>query len=188
MPGQASWSELDAKTLEQMAQGNMREALIGKSDLFDKNEEHVPEMVLDKWNAEMFDRVRPRYWKDPGSANALESDSEASQVAPLKTSATLQYDMVVIGGGAAGMVTAAAASIYGAKACMIERNVVGGDCLYTGCVPSKAFLKATKVFHSASNGESFGVETTVKLNFAKLMERMRQIRAEISHADAAEKF
>lgn len=97
--------------------------------------------------------------------------------------------MVVIGGGAAGMVTAAAASIYGAKACMIERNLVGGDCLYTGCVPSKAFLKAAHVAHAARTGADYGVDVgEVKVDFGKVMERMRRIRAEVSKSDSASKF
>ena len=53
--------------------------------------------------------------------------------------------MVVIGGGAAGMVLSASVSLMGGRSCMIEKNVVGGDCLYTGCVPSKAFLKAANI-------------------------------------------
>lgn len=147
-------------------------------------------MLLDKHNVEMFDRVRPRFWRDTSSAPNIDEESSNSEAIPTTARGKpLKYDMVVIGGGAAGMVTSAAASIYGAKACMIERNVVGGDCLYTGCVPSKAFLKSCKVYHSAKEGKSHGVEAAdLQLSFPRLMERMRQIRAEISKADAADKF
>ena len=55
--------------------------------------------------------------------------------------------MVCIGGGAAGMVTAAGTAYMGGKALMIERNLIGGDCLVTGCVPSKAFLKSANIAH-----------------------------------------
>jgi len=110
---------------------------------------------------------------------------KAGQKKPL-----LKYDMVVIGAGAAGLVTGAASSIYGAKTCLIERNLMGGDCLVTGCVPSKAFLKSCHVAHTCKNAEAYGVEIegTVKINFPKLMARMREIRAEISKADSANKF
>jgi len=98
--------------------------------------------------------------------------------------------MVVIGGGAAGLVTAAGCAIVGAKTCLIERNMMGGDCLVTGCVPSKAFLKACNIAHNVRNGDEFGIEIEgpVKINFAKLMERMRAIRAAISKADSAARF
>lgn len=101
----------------------------------------------------------------------------------------MKYDMVVIGGGAAGMVTAASAAIFGAKTCMIERNAVGGDCLYTGCVPSKAFLAAANAAHEAKNASKFGIEVGhVNVNFPKLMERLREVRAKISHHDSATGF
>lgn len=98
--------------------------------------------------------------------------------------------MVVIGGGAAGMVTGASSAIFGAKTCMIERNLFGGDCLFTGCVPSKAFLKACNVAYTVRNCAAFGIEVegTVKVDFAKVMERMRSIRAEISEVDSASHF
>lgn len=117
----------------------------------------------------MLDRVRPRFWDDPKTGD--------------------QYDMVVIGGGAAGMVTSASISILGGRAALIERNVIGGDCLYTGCVPSKAFLKASNIAHNVKNAAQYGIEVTeYKVNFPKVMERMRAIRAEISKADAAQSF
>lgn len=102
----------------------------------------------------------------------------------------MKYDMVVIGGGAAGLVTGASAAVLGAKTCMIERNLFGGDCLFTGCVPSKAFLKACNVAHMVKNCAAFGVEVegTINVNFAKVMERMRSIRAEISEVDSASHF
>lgn len=62
-----------------------------------------------------------------------------------------QYDMVVIGGGAGGLVMTAGCAVVGAKACLIERAAMGGDCLVNGCVPSKAFLQACKVAHSINN-------------------------------------
>jgi pyruvate/2-oxoglutarate dehydrogenase complex dihydrolipoamide dehydrogenase (E3) component len=98
--------------------------------------------------------------------------------------------MLVIGGGAGGLVTAAGSSNVGAHVAIIERNFLGGDCLNFGCVPSKAFLKAANVVHSARVAEEYGitVEGTIKTNFATVMERMRKIRAQISENDSAKRF
>lgn len=87
--------------------------------------------------------------------------------------------MVVIGGGAAGMVCSAASAIYGAKTCMIERGFLGGDCLVTGCVPSKAFIKASSVAYNLKNASNYGItfEGEIKVDFAKLMDKLKQIRA-----------
>lgn len=88
------------------------------------------------------------------------------------------------------MVSAAGGAISGAKTCIIERVFMGGDCLVTGCVPSKAFLASAKVAHKMRNAEEYGIEITgeIKVNFGKVMERMRKIRAGIAHHDSAEAF
>ena len=132
--------------------------------------------MLDKINCEMLDNVRPLEWVDPEI--------------PVQNANDKWYDMVAIGGGAAGMVTTGATAFLGGSALMIERNFMGGDCLVTGCVPSKAFLKSASVAHKLRNGAAYGleIEGEVKVNFGKVMERMRKIRAEISHHDSAENF
>ena len=61
------------------------------------------------------------------------------------------YDMIIIGGGAAGLTVAAGAAQLGAKTALIEKKKLGGDCLYYGCVPSKTLIKAAKVYHYAKN-------------------------------------
>lgn len=75
---------------------------------------------------------------------------------------------------------------------MIEKAFMGGDCLVTGCVPSKAFLKSASIAHKLRNGagEKYGLEIKgkVTVNFPKVMERMRKIRAEIAVHDSAENF
>ena len=98
--------------------------------------------------------------------------------------------MLVIGGGAGGLVTAAGSCNMGAHVALIERNFLGGDCLNTGCVPSKAFLKCANVVHAARNAEEFGIiiEGSIKTNFSTVMERMRKIRAEIAENDSAKRF
>jgi pyruvate/2-oxoglutarate dehydrogenase complex dihydrolipoamide dehydrogenase (E3) component len=97
--------------------------------------------------------------------------------------------MVVIGGGAGGLVTAANSVSYGIKVALVEKNLLGGDCLNTGCVPSKAFLKCANVAYNAKNASAFGVTVEeVKVDFPFIMERMRKIRAQISENDSAERF
>lgn len=95
------------------------------------------------------------------------------------------YGMIAIGSGAGGLITGITASSAGAKSCILEQNSSGGDCLNTGCVPSKAFIKSAKIAHSCKTADFYGVEVeSVKVNFPKVMERMRAIRAKISNADS----
>ena len=94
--------------------------------------------MLDPINCEMYDNVRPLEWVDPKMRPGLENQKF--------------YDMVAIGGGAAGMVTVGAAAFLGGQALMIERSFLGGDCLVSGCVPSKAFLKSANVAHKLRTG------------------------------------
>ena len=98
------------------------------------------------------------------------------------------YDLVAIGGGTAGMVASAGAAILGAQSAMIERALMGGDCLVTGCVPSKALIRAAHVAHEARNADRFGIETTVSVDFAQVMDRLRKTRAGIAHHDSAQGF
>lgn len=102
---------------------------------------------------------------------------------------TGRYNLVVIGAGTAGLVTAAGAAGLGAKVALIERNLMGGDCLNVGCVPSKAIISAARIAAAARNGGEFGIHTgEVNVDFAKVMQRMRALRAGISHHDSAKRF
>jgi len=94
--------------------------------------------------------------------------------------------MLVIGAGAGGLVTAAGSKGVGAKVAIIERQFMGGDCLVTGCVPSKAFLAAANVAHTVRKASDFGINIKgeIEVDFGKVMERMRKIRAEISENDS----
>ena len=98
------------------------------------------------------------------------------------------YNLVVIGGGPAGLVAAAGAAGLGAKVALVERDLLGGDCLNVGCVPSKALLRAAKAAHEARTAGRFGVTASVTVDFTAVMERVRQVRAELSAADSAERF
>lgn len=97
------------------------------------------------------------------------------------------YDLVAIGGGTAGLVASGGAALLGAKAALIERAYLGGDCLVTGCVPSKALIASAKVAHTARRAASFGVRTgPVAVDFPAVMERVRRVRADMGRHDAAE--
>lgn len=100
------------------------------------------------------------------------------------------YNMVVIGAGAAGLVTAAGAASLGAKVALIERHLLGGDCLNYGCVPSKGIIRAAKAIHYVRTSPEFGIAIGegVSIDFATAMKRMRLIRAGISAHDSARRF
>lgn len=100
------------------------------------------------------------------------------------------YDLVVIGAGTAGLVTAAVAAGLGAKTALVERNLMGGDCLNVGCVPSKGLLSAARAAAAVKNASEFGVHADggYRVEFAQVMERMRRLRADISPADSAQRF
>ena len=101
-----------------------------------------------------------------------------------------RYNLVVIGAGTAGLVSAAGAAGLGAKVALIERNLLGGDCLNVGCVPSKGMIRAARAAHDARDASRFGVEIACEpqVAFAGAMERMRKLRAAISDHDSAERF
>ncbi len=101
-----------------------------------------------------------------------------------------KYNLVVVGGGTAGLVSAAGAAGLGAKVALIERNLLGGDCLNVGCVPSKGVVRAARAAYDARNGKDFGVRLSCEPNvaFTAAMERMRKLRAGISGHDSAERF
>src|SRR6266567_3582942 len=100
------------------------------------------------------------------------------------------YNLVVIGAGTAGLVTAAGAAGLGAKVALIERNLLGGDCLNVGCVPSKGIIRAARAMHDVKTAGEYCIAGGERLtiDFPAAMERMRRIRAEISPHDSARRF
>jgi pyruvate/2-oxoglutarate dehydrogenase complex dihydrolipoamide dehydrogenase (E3) component len=100
-----------------------------------------------------------------------------------------RYNLVVIGAGTAGLVTAAGATGLGAKVALIERGLMGGDCLNVGCVPSKALISAARQAASIRDAGPYGVQSTPpNVDFAEVMQRMRRLRASISPHDSAKRF
>jgi pyruvate/2-oxoglutarate dehydrogenase complex dihydrolipoamide dehydrogenase (E3) component len=99
-----------------------------------------------------------------------------------------RYDLVAIGGGTAGLISALAAAGLGARAALLERSLLGGDCLNFGCVPSKALLRAARAAHDMRSAGAFGCRLDsfqASVDFPAVMERMRRLRAEISQHDSA---
>jgi len=124
----------------------------------------------DKHNLKLEENVHPRDWTNP--------------------TPSARYNLVIIGAGTAGLVTAAGAAGLGAKVALVERELMGGDCLNVGCVPSKALISAARTARAVRYADELGVQvpdgTTV--DFARVMQRMRQLRAEISPNDSAARF
>jgi pyruvate/2-oxoglutarate dehydrogenase complex dihydrolipoamide dehydrogenase (E3) component len=96
----------------------------------------------------------------------------------------------VIGCGSAGLISAAGAAGLGARVALVERDRMGGDCLNTGCVPSKALLRSARAAHEMRNSLPFGSGAPggVRVDFAVVMERMRGLQAEIGRNDSVERY
>jgi pyruvate/2-oxoglutarate dehydrogenase complex dihydrolipoamide dehydrogenase (E3) component len=121
-------------------------------------------------NRRLVETVHPVHWVNPEPAS--------------------RYHLVVLGAGTAGLVTAAGAAGLGARVALVERHLMGGDCLNYGCVPSKALIASSRAAAAVREAGRFGVRvppgTTV--DFPAVMERLRRLRADLSPADGAERF
>jgi len=100
------------------------------------------------------------------------------------------YDAIVIGGGAAGLTSAGIAANFGAKTIMIEKERLGGDCTWVGCVPSKTLIKAASVLHHAKEASKYGLSISLdNVDTGKIMKHVDQIRKEVyEDADRPEIF
>lgn len=101
-----------------------------------------------------------------------------------------RYNLVVIGAGPAGLVVAAGAAGLGAKVALIEKHLMGGDCLNVGCVPSKSVIRSSRTAAEIYDAKRFGIRLNaeVEVDFAAVMERMRRLRAGLSHHDSVERY
>jgi len=100
-----------------------------------------------------------------------------------------QFDVVVIGGGTAGLVTASGCARLGRKVALIEREKLGGDCLWTGCVPTKALVASAKLVHQMRHADAYGIEPhEPRVTPKSIMESMRAARHAIEPHDDPEKF
>ncbi|MFQ5877454.1 MAG: mercuric reductase [Acidobacteriota bacterium] len=101
-----------------------------------------------------------------------------------------RYHLVVIGAGTGGLVTAAAAASLGARVALIEKHLMGGDCLNVGCVPSKGIIRAARAWHEvAGAATTFGAPPAAGAgDFGAAMRRMRRLRADLSPVDSVKRF
>ncbi len=101
-----------------------------------------------------------------------------------------RYNLVVVGAGPAGLVAAHAAAALGATVALIERGLLGGDCLNIGCVPSKTLVQTSRVYAEMRNAEHYGarIPADIRVDFAAVMQRMRRIRARISRVDSIDRL
>ena len=121
----------------------------------------------DRHNRALIAQVHPAGWTNPKPAG--------------------RYNLVVLGAGTAGLVSAVGAASLGATVAIVERHLLGGDCLNVGCVPSKALLSAARIAAAQRAGGAFGVSGAgeVRVDFAAVMERMRRLRAGLAQHDSA---
>jgi pyruvate/2-oxoglutarate dehydrogenase complex dihydrolipoamide dehydrogenase (E3) component len=123
----------------------------------------------DQYNRALVANVAPPDWQNPTPAG--------------------RYNLVVIGAGTAGLVTAAGAAGLGARVALIERHLMGGDCLNVGCVPSKCVIRSSRLVGDLMSAEQLGVRVgAADVDFAAVMERMRRLRARLSVIDSAQRF
>ena len=125
---------------------------------------------MDNYNRELVQNVHPLDWINPQPAS--------------------RYNLVVIGGGTAGLVTAAGAAGLGAKVALVEKHLLGGDCLNVGCVPSKCIIRSSRTVAEIKSAGQFGIKLNgnIDIDFAAVMQRMRRLRSGISHHDSAIRF
>ncbi len=103
--------------------------------------------------------------------------------------ATFERNLVVIGAGSAGLVSAYIAAAVKAKVTLVEKHRMGGDCLNTGCVPSKALLRSAKFVQQARKAKDLGIKAaTIEFDFADVMERVQRVVKTIEPHDSAERY
>lgn len=101
----------------------------------------------------------------------------------------VEYDLVIIGGGSAGLVVASAAAQLKAKVALVERDRLGGDCLWVGCVPSKSFIHASRIAYEVKHADRFGIYCqNPKIEFAKATGHVQNVIATIQPHDSPERF
>lgn len=138
----------------------------------DRDFTNVNVLPMDEYNQKLVSLVHPPDWINPDPAPV--------------------YDLVVIGAGTAGLVIAAGAAGLGLglKVALVERHLMGGDCLNFGCVPSKSIIRSARVVGQMWNAKNLGIDVSAKIevDFPAVMARMRRLRADISHYDSARRF
>ncbi len=131
---------------------------------------NVQPAPMDEYNQKLIDNVHPSDWQNP---------------TPVGT-----YNLVAIGAGTAGLISAIGTAGLGGKVALIERHLMGGDCLNVGCIPSKALIRSSRLAAEMRNAAEFGLSPSEvpEADFPKIMERLRKIRADISTNDSAQRY
>lgn len=100
-----------------------------------------------------------------------------------------RFDLVIIGGGTAGLVAAAGSAALGARVALVERDRLGGECLWTGCVPSKGLIASARIAHAMETAGRFGLmPRTARPSDTGVLESVRDVRARIQPHDDPERF
>ena len=124
-----------------------------------------------------------------GGAQMVSSRQQTPAPRALRPAPSDTYDIIILGGGTAGLVTASGCARLGRRVALIEKAKLGGDCLWTGCVPTKALVASAKLLHQMRHADVFGLEAAQpRVTPRAIMESMRARRREISRHDDPEKF
>lgn len=183
--------DTDVITEEQPGAVSVSKATTASIELLPKDKDVTAHVwPHDPYNIELLNNVHPLNWQDPAATRKTSKKDGCG-------GGNNYYDMVVIGGGSAGLITAAgSAGIGGVRVALIEAHLLGGDCLNVGCVPSKTLIHSANLAHTLHStntqrlkdaGIAFDT-SSVKIDFGKVMERVRQVRSQISHHDSAQRF
>jgi pyruvate/2-oxoglutarate dehydrogenase complex dihydrolipoamide dehydrogenase (E3) component len=135
-----------------------------------KQQNHHDMLPRDSWNQELLSHVAPSDWVSPEPEKC--------------------YNLVVLGAGTGGLVSALGCAALGGKVALVERALMVGDCLNTGCVPSKSLLRSARAAAEMRHAERFGL-TPAEVgpqDFPRVMERLRRIRSSIAVHDAAQRY
>src|ERR1700722_14368693 len=124
------------------------------------------------------------------SRNLKKGSDDPARTKKLRTaslrngSSTDRYDFLIVGAGPAGLLAARRAATHGAKVALIERNLLGGECINTGCIPSKTMIRGSRLYADMRNAENFGgrVPGDIKADFPFLMERIKRVVKRISQS------
>ncbi len=134
---------------------------------------HIPALLPeDQYDQDLANNTAPKHWINPKPA--------------------LMYNMVVVGGGTAGLITSIIVASLGGKVALVEKGFMGGDCLVTGCVPSKSLIRPAHLAHEIRNAHELGIlsvkSDNFEADFPTIMQRLRRIRAQISVHDSAKRY
>ncbi len=131
--------------------------------------EHLAALPPTENNLRRLANTRPSNWQNPKPASV--------------------YNLVVIGAGSAGLLASIVAASLGGKVAVIEKHLMGGDCLNVGCVPSKAIIRSAKVMGEIMAARKFGIEAHgATVHFDEVMERIRRVQADLSPVDSVKRY